>query len=122
VWVGNDDNSPLRSINGGGLPAQIWQDFMSRAIPGAAPRRAPRPQPEPDTPQIFDDLPIQIGEPQLTIDPESGVAVDTRIGDIGITINRDGVSLRPGSGGQPEEAPPPDRGDLISGTSERRQR
>ena len=28
VWVGNDDDSPMRDVTGGGLPAQIWQRFM----------------------------------------------------------------------------------------------
>ena len=28
VWIGNDDNSPMPSIMGGGLPATIWRDFM----------------------------------------------------------------------------------------------
>ena len=31
VWVGNDDNSPMRRVTGGSLPAQIWQRFMSDA-------------------------------------------------------------------------------------------
>lgn len=28
VWVGNDDGSPMNRVTGGGLPAQIWRDFM----------------------------------------------------------------------------------------------
>ncbi len=28
VWVGNDDNQPMRGVTGGGLPATIWADFM----------------------------------------------------------------------------------------------
>lgn len=28
VWVGNDDNSAMARVSGGGLPAQIWRDFM----------------------------------------------------------------------------------------------
>lgn len=28
VWLGNDDNSPMRSITGGNLPAMIWRDVM----------------------------------------------------------------------------------------------
>jgi penicillin-binding protein 1A len=32
VWVGNDDRSPMRGVTGGGLPAQIWRDFMLGAI------------------------------------------------------------------------------------------
>jgi penicillin-binding protein 1A len=33
VWVGNDDNSPTRGVVGGDLPAGIWNDFMTRALP-----------------------------------------------------------------------------------------
>ncbi len=29
VWVGNDDNTPMKGIGGSGLPAQIWQKIMS---------------------------------------------------------------------------------------------
>ncbi|HEX6860917.1 MAG TPA: PBP1A family penicillin-binding protein [Caulobacteraceae bacterium] len=32
VWVGNDDNTPMKRVAGGGLPAQIWHDFMSYAL------------------------------------------------------------------------------------------
>lgn len=28
VWVGNDDNSPMRGVTGGTLPAEIWQKVM----------------------------------------------------------------------------------------------
>ncbi len=28
VWLGNDDNSPMRGVTGGGLPAKIWRDIM----------------------------------------------------------------------------------------------
>ena len=28
VWVGNDDNSPMKNITGGTLPAQIFQKIM----------------------------------------------------------------------------------------------
>ncbi len=28
VWMGNDDNSPMRSITGGNLPASIWRNVM----------------------------------------------------------------------------------------------
>ena len=30
VWLGNDDNSPMQRITGGGLPARIWRDVMIR--------------------------------------------------------------------------------------------
>ncbi len=28
VWVGNDDNSPMKGIGGSGLPAEIWKKIM----------------------------------------------------------------------------------------------
>ncbi len=29
VWVGNDDNSPMKEVTGGNLPARIWKKVMS---------------------------------------------------------------------------------------------
>lgn len=31
VWVGNDDNSPMKGVTGGTLPAQIWKEVMLAA-------------------------------------------------------------------------------------------
>jgi len=41
VWVGNDDNKPMRGVTGGALPAWIWKAFMSRALNGVAPKALP---------------------------------------------------------------------------------
>ena len=41
VWVGNDDNSPMRGVTGGTLPAQIWRAFMDKADLRAADLRLP---------------------------------------------------------------------------------
>ena len=32
IWIGHDDNRPLRGVSGGGLPAAIWRDFMAGAL------------------------------------------------------------------------------------------
>jgi penicillin-binding protein 1A len=32
VWVGNDDDTPMKSMTGGKLPASIWKDFMTEAM------------------------------------------------------------------------------------------
>ncbi|HEX8232622.1 MAG TPA: PBP1A family penicillin-binding protein [Caulobacteraceae bacterium] len=34
VWVGNDDNQPMNRVAGGGLPAQIWREFVGAAVSG----------------------------------------------------------------------------------------
>ena len=38
VWVGNDDNKPMKLVTGGGLPARLWRDFMLPAHAGLPPR------------------------------------------------------------------------------------
>ena len=36
VWVGNDDNRPMKKVTGGSLPARIWRDFVIRSREQAA--------------------------------------------------------------------------------------
>ncbi|MBB4238703.1 1A family penicillin-binding protein [Rhizobium esperanzae] len=31
VWVGNDDDAPMKGVTGGALPAHIWRDFVREA-------------------------------------------------------------------------------------------
>ncbi|MFN0047118.1 MAG: transglycosylase domain-containing protein [Sphingorhabdus sp.] len=105
VWIGNDDNSPLRGVNGGGLPARIWRDFMSQAIKGAAPRTKPKPavKPDPEGPVApldlteLPDVPIDIGKSDIRFDEKEGVTVNTEVGGVPLDINlgRDGVAIQP---------------------------
>jgi len=37
VWVGNDDDTAMRRVTGGGLPADIWSDLMEMAHEGRKP-------------------------------------------------------------------------------------
>src|SRR3546814_14274656 len=58
VWIGNDDNSPLKGIHGGGLPARIWHDFMMAALE-LQPRHRPMPVPaeaRPDASNSFQQM------------------------------------------------------------------
>ncbi len=34
VWMGYDDNTPLTGVSGGGLPAEIWHEVMTRVHEG----------------------------------------------------------------------------------------
>lgn len=43
VWMGYDDNTPLRGVTGSGLPADIWREVMARVHEGEAPRPLPLP-------------------------------------------------------------------------------
>lgn len=46
VWLGNDDDSPMRGVTGGSLPAEIWKRFMTAAHQGVEeePLNAPPPR------------------------------------------------------------------------------
>lgn len=56
VWMGRDDNTPMRRITGGLAPAEAWKSYMVRAlkrvprlqIPVGPPPPAPPPPPLPD--------------------------------------------------------------------------
>jgi 1A family penicillin-binding protein len=37
VWMGNDDNTPLTGVTGGGLPAEIWRETTARIHKGVPP-------------------------------------------------------------------------------------
>ncbi|HEY1928938.1 MAG TPA: penicillin-binding protein 1A [Caulobacteraceae bacterium] len=41
VWVGRDDNTPMRRVTGGGPPAEIWHAFMQAALPRLAAQPIP---------------------------------------------------------------------------------
>lgn len=98
VWVGKDNDTPLKGIAGGGLPAQIWHDFMSQALHETAP--PPRP------PSVSPSGPVQpldlAPDEDATDDPDSGVrlengqaVVSTEIGGapVDVRLGRDGVQL-----------------------------
>ena len=103
VWIGNDDNTPLQGISGGGLPARIWRDFMVQA---SGQKAAPRPRPaDPTGPVEPLDVPdvgaIPIGD-RTRIGIESGDAV------ISTEINGSRIDLRlPIQDKAPEPAVPP---------------
>jgi membrane peptidoglycan carboxypeptidase len=44
VWVGNDDNSPTRSVTGGDMPARIWNEFITQSVVARA--KVARAQPQ----------------------------------------------------------------------------
>ena len=115
VWIGNDDNSPLAGISGGGLPARIWRDFMARALGETRAPARPRPTPSPDpagpvqpqdVPQIG-DIPLGEDGSRLRVDG-GGATLSTEVGGIPVDVrlDRDGLALEPGVA--PRDDPPQD--------------
>ncbi len=46
VWLGNDDNKPMKKVTGGSLPAQLWHDFMVEVEAGKPVRNLLEDMPE----------------------------------------------------------------------------
>ncbi|WP_447930281.1 transglycosylase domain-containing protein [Sphingopyxis fribergensis] len=98
VWIGNDDNSPLQGISGGGLPARIWRDFMT----GASGKKAappPRKVVDPTGPVEPLDIP-DIGD--IPISDRTRIGIEGGDAVITTEINGSRIDLRlPMSEGRP---------------------
>ncbi|TMM48941.1 transglycosylase domain-containing protein [Qipengyuania marisflavi] len=102
VWIGNDDNSPLDGISGGGLPAKMWRDFMNRAmnVKAAPSQPAPREKSDPggpveplDVPDL-DDIPLGNGNSRLRIrDGETILSTEIEGIPVEIVMGREGVRV-----------------------------
>ncbi|MGJ8546318.1 MAG: transglycosylase domain-containing protein [Sulfitobacter sp.] len=51
VWMGYDDNTPLKGVTGGGLPTAIWREAMQRIHEGVPLRPLPMDAPAPPSQQ-----------------------------------------------------------------------
>jgi penicillin-binding protein 1A len=68
VWVGRDNNTPMKSVTGGSYPARIWRAFMTSALPrlkvSAIPGGVP-PETPPSSDLIGDLLQAPSSNPEL---------------------------------------------------------
>jgi penicillin-binding protein 1A len=91
VWVGKDNNTPMRSVTGGSYPARLWRTFMASALTklkvSAIPGGPPLPQP-PSGDVIGELLGVPSSNPELPAPTAPGQAQP----------------------GQPDKAPPPAQG------------
>ena len=62
--MGYDDNTPLSGVTGGGLPAEIWHEVMTRVHDGSPVNPLPMLIPEPRLPPV-----PQEQQPQQQFDP-----------------------------------------------------
>ena len=98
VWVGNDDNSPLNRVSGGGLPARIWKDFMRGAL--ALPPPRPSSAPDPDGPvqplDVEEGEEIPLGEDGTSLRFENDGVVLTQDGvPVELRLDEDGFRIEP---------------------------
>ena len=73
VWVGNDNNAPMRRVTGSGLPARIWRDVMLAAHRGLPPR------PLSEAPGIIDVLADRVSPPDRADDRDDANGLWGRI-------------------------------------------
>lgn len=76
VWMGNDDNRPLTGVTGGGLPADIWREVMTRIEADVAPSPLPMILPDQLPPPAFPGQEFQAESRQRTPRPENQTIVD----------------------------------------------
>ncbi|MFN3819996.1 transglycosylase domain-containing protein [Blastomonas sp.] len=113
VWIGNDDNSPMQGIRGGGLPARIWRQFMGEAVRGAVPPRRVAPAAPPEEidadpvigPLIDSQIDAQVGGTNVRVTPE-GVTISGELGGapVAVTVDGNGASVQRQ---RPPPSPPP---------------
>ena len=75
VWLGRDDNTPMRKVTGGGPPAEIWRAFMSQSLPRLAAA------PIPSGVGISSAAPSAVTDPSSDSAPSTGPGGETPIPD-----------------------------------------
>jgi penicillin-binding protein 1A len=109
VWVGNDDNRPMRKVTGGALPATLWREFMTKALKGVPVSELPT------TYQVEEqnsDLPWQIApqmQPQQPGMPEGAAPEGMQNGEQPFA-NPNPYPDATWQPAHPNETPPPENG------------
>jgi penicillin-binding protein 1A len=114
VWVGNDDNSPLKGVTGGTIPARIWRDFMRQALGEREGPVRPTPKPNPSGPvqpqDVLDasDIPLNLEGTDVRID-RTGAVLSTEIDGVPVEVrvNEEGVRFEPRATAAPRPPPTP---------------
>ena len=107
VWIGNDDNTPLSGVSGGGLPARVWRDFMASAL-GVQSKVAARAAEEAEEQAAAEnETEVDLGN--------AGLTIDGKIGDlgIGIRIGPDGIGIETTPADRTPAPAPPERDDAL---------
>jgi penicillin-binding protein 1A len=109
VWVGNDDNSPMNGVVGGGLPAKIWKEFASYAV-GRGTRLAPAG--DEDLVPVAPEDPTLVTAPDVSLDPAAaGDAAPAEPADPGASVEPPPPVVASPAAPAAQPAAPPAPGD-----------
>jgi penicillin-binding protein 1A len=112
VWVGNDDNTPMRGVTGGSTPARIWRDFMRGALKlEAAPKPKVDSSPDPEGPvqplDITEGGEIPLGQDGATLRIDgNGVTLSQEGVPVEVRLDQNGVLVQPSQAPTPSPTPP----------------
>ena len=95
VWMGYDNNEPLKGVTGGGIPAEIWHEVMVRITADMEPTPLPMIRPE---------------EVPTSVAPDGSAPVPTAPSYPGQIFDATG-----GGQGTPDQAPPEQQGGQSLG-------
>ena len=121
VWVGKDDNTPMRGVTGGSSPAAIWRGFMEAALPRLNAPAIPNGPAMPEgwqPPNPVENLIGQIGDlfgdappADEAIPPEDQPTLEPRRPEPGPPVVRPTAPQpqRDAPDQRPEPAPPPEK-------------
>ena len=112
VWVGNDDNKPMKKITGGTIPAEIWHNFMTLAMKDVRPQSIPNSASSSDglLPWLFGGsdtaAPAGANNPPPSPTPASAIPANSPFG-YAHPERAPAQPNAPGQGAVPTPAPPP---------------
>ncbi|MDC8755073.1 transglycosylase domain-containing protein [Erythrobacter sp. sf7] len=107
VWVGNDDNTPMKGVTGGSTPARIWRDFMRGALKlEAGPKPAPSTSPDPEGPvqplDLEEGATIPVGENGAVLRVEgNGLTLSQEGVPVEVRLSEDGLVVQPAPSSSP---------------------
>lgn len=116
VWMGNDDNTPMRGVMGGQLPAEIWKAFMQKALAQTPAKNFDGSSAASKGDRVY----------ELDDDKKSGIKAkdnnkkdNTKLTDKNAKAGSDNKQSLPSPAGQPENVPandvaPPEPGGGVS--------
>ena len=105
VWVGKDDNTPMRGVTGGAAPTAIWKAFMTAALPRLNVQSIPNGPAMPDGWQA----PDPVGDLMGSVEDPYGTPIDPVDVNAGTPYDEQPpVVLRPAEP-RPDPRPEPER-------------